>query len=531
MLLKLEMIAGRYTVIASHGDEKVEFDVAAYDSGTLDTQYDIFLQINEYWAQMEKFRVEQIFQLFKQIRFAFDDDRLIERSALTVQLQEYIGLIYSYHDFKETRHWVLYKCKDIRIPDSLETNYQINYDQPGSREQTYLRDEYIDLVTYALLMRIMLPVWGEFIRRVKQNAGTSFKEYVAYSLLARTELYGSAPAVKLRQYIESNSPNETPAAAILSGFSSEEYPMWVLALVVTRRVCLGDLRGLDTGTPLFVRVLYNYIAQKVSGAENNFANSGKVITKTMEMPGGDDEDSNGSRYESYRIREEITIGDKVMLSQGLKNTIHNGGVLHIVPDLDLKQLGRALETASAALSNVDLNEGQVTLARWIFKSEISPRAFQYFSKPLVVEALAAAQTILWHWGYRELAMLVTAVPLHGDMLTRVTANADIKKYVPALQALFPYQKRIARGRNSTAEDQVVKTIETMSTHFNNCGWKITADDSLLAQYHESNPSRDARSRLMYSPSTLKVQLAQLIIEHVSKLSRSNPHTILPPTSW
>lgn len=524
MQLNLILDTLKPQVTVEHGGEKLEFSVSAFAKETLDgpsVDYNIFVQINAYWAQLELYRVDQIFMIYKQIKYAFEDVELLDRGAFTVKLQELVGQLYAYHPMDEIRHWALFKCQDIRIPDILAAQYQINNDLPGTRAQTYLRDEYVDLMTYSLMMRLMFPIWGEFIPRAKGTGGTTYKEYLAYHLLARTELMHCSAALRLREYIEANSKEDAPPSAIIDGMSSQEFPVWVLALVVTRRVCIGDLRGLDTTSPKLVRYVYNFIVQKVQGSETNFGSVGKVNPKSMDIAGGDDEDSGGARYETYKIREDITIGDKVFLSHGLRNIVAES--LKIVADLDVAQLKRALVTAKE-LEQVPLNDAQVTLARWIFKAVVSPRATDYFNKPLVVQMLAATQVILWHWGYKELAMLVTARPSteRSGRVVRVT-SLDAKKYAAELSQLFPYPKRATRA-NRDKTDQVQATFDLMAELFNTNDWRTTIDAPLLQTIQ-----KDGMSRLFTTPTNIKTRLAQLIIDHVSKLTRSNPYNILPGT--
>lgn len=512
------------SVVLTHGKQELTFTVSPYAKDTIDQGFDIFDQINAFWAQLEHFRIDQIFAIFQQIFHAFDDPDMKERALLTVRLQELVGQLFAYHPMAEVRHWILFKSKSIRIPDGLSHDYVVNNDLPGSRDQTYLREEYVDLVTYAMLVRMMFPIWGEYLARTRLDYGTTFKEYYAYDLLLRTELRYCAAAQKLRLYIESNSPPEAPPSATLGGISSEDYPMWILALVVTRRVCIGDLRGLEDKAPKLVKYIYNYIVQKIQGSETNFGGMGKVTPKPMEMSGGDDEDSNGSRYETYKIREEITIGDRVFLSHGLRNIPET--VQHIAPGVDEHMLMRALQTSNELTTVPILNVGQQTLARWIFRAVISPRAFDYFTRPLEVRLLAASQCILWHWGYKDLAMLATAKPVHDRLNRTVRVGAvDIKKYMPELAQLYPYPRRTNR-QNRDNTNQVLGAFDLMADHLNSNDWSTTIDSSLLAELNQ-----DSNSRLFVTPANIKARLAQLVTDHVSKLSRNNPNSILPGSNF
>lgn len=496
-------------VVIEHGkNDNVVWNVSSFDTKTMTTDFDLFEQINAYWAQLSVEKQDNIYILFREIRRAFDE--IMDSNMLTYHIKELITILYSYHQLEDIKRWVLFKS-NVFIPSVLESEYVQNSDRPGSREQTYLRDDYVNLVCLSLALRLMVPIWGEYIYRTKQINGTTFKEYHAYLLLSNTELSTCEANHKLKLYIESNIPKELPKTAIIDGVSSEDYPIWILGLITVRRVCIGDIRGLDTTNPKLVSFLFKFISSKVKSSEGSFA--GIVTDKTSESSSGSDEESGGSKFEGYKIRQDITIGDKAYLEFVMNDIVTAS--LKVCPELDLALLDRALVTVKA-LENTYLNIAQVTLAKWVFKTIVSPRAFAYFNKLTVLKALAATQAILWQWDYKDLSLLVTANPIPGGDSIRVT-NSDMKKYIADLTLLYPYHKQTNNKTKSKIVNHAANAIELLVDKFTENDWMITADIALVTEVLGDRPSLK-----LVLPANIHARLASLITDKLTKLSPSYP---------
>lgn len=495
----------RKQVVTSHGDESIYWSVTKFDPSTIDqVDFDLFQQINAYWETFPEETQKTIFQIFARIRAAFDE--IPDRAALTHVVRENITALMSYHDLNKMREWLRFS-RHINIPDCLDGEYQPNQDQPSTRAGTYLRSDYVDLVTLSMALRMMIPIWGEFIERTKDEAGNIFKEYYSYRLLMDTEIYHCVAVNKLRAYIDANTSNETSMAAIVAGVSSENYPIWVLAMVLVRRVCVGDIRGLDTTTPKLVAYIYKFITdktRKTNGADASFQNT--VKEKPYETSSSQSDDSSSSRFEGYRIREDIPIGDKVYLEMVASN-VHLL-VSKICPEMDIAKLDTALQT-SAQLSNVVLSEAQVVLARWVFRDAISPRAYVYFGKQTIVRLLAGTQCILAEWGFPQLGAIATGVPT--NILSTTIGPSDVKRFQAEIEALYPFRKRATRGAKGKIVNHAVEGIDLLYKKMKANDWLITADEEYLRRYKDEIPNK----RLCVGP-VIESKLTQLVVERISQ---------------
>lgn len=490
-----------------HRNEEIQWNISLFDKMSYDSSaYDIFEQINGYWSRLPEEKQDNIFAIYKSIREAFDTIWDIE--LLTKRLYVLIHDLYEYHELGDVKHWIDFHST-LAIPASIKDEYNESYENPGSRERTYLKEDYKWLVTTAVALRAMIPVWGEFILRNKSIIGNVFKEYYAFKLLAHSNISRSEPMERLRIYVEHSLPQDkSKASAILDGISSEDFPMWVMALVVVRRLSVGDIRGIDPVAHL-ITFIYKFIGGKVKGHDNNFL--GVVKDKPLEGLGQEGE-NNLSRLEGYKIKQELPAGDIAIISNYVSDVERMA--LKICPDIDLN-LVRAANISVRALEIENIWKPQTILMQWVLKPAISPRGILYLNKTLTLNAMAVTQAILWHKGYHELAGLVSAIEQENDdemnvaSMTRVRIPKDL---IEQLDLLFPFSRRSSGKqkiikRSNAAED----AINSVAELFSNNNWKLTLPNEWVEKI-----TGNTKNRRYSVPSNIKVLLTNLAIALANK---------------
>lgn len=508
---KVKLVINRYGVQGApsevnleHGNESIAWNIALFDKMSFSGEFDIFEQINGYWEHLPKADQDKIFDVYKRIRDVFD--AIWETNELTKQLHALIKELYTYHELSDIKHWKDFHS-NLMLPDGLREAFKESHETPGTRERTYLKDDYHWLVTLSIALRAMIPVWGEFIARTKKDTGTTFKEYYAFQLLAYANIYKSEPMERLRVYVEHSLPlDKSKAAAILGGISSEDFPLWVLGLVVVRRLSVGDVRGTDPNSSL-VTFIYKYIGQKVKGHDNSFI--GMVKDKPFEGHGQEGE-NNLSRLEGYKVKQEIPAGDIAII--GFYAQDINALALKIAPDIDLN-LVRLSEQSVQALSHEQIWPPQIALMQWVLKQQqaIPPRGLQHLSKTSILRCMAVTQALLWHRKHYELAALLSAVEqsnVDEQQLGGTDSRARIsKEQMEVLETLFPYSRRPS-GKQKVAKrpNPAAESIDSMSVLFSEHDWKLTLPSEWVGQI-----TGNKNNRRYAVPHDVKIKLASLAI--------------------
>ena len=489
--------------IITHKKEEIMFVISVFGKQNLNNGFDVFEQINQYWAELSEEKQDYIFSIYKNISVGFDS--IWNKNELTEYLMDQIKLLMDEHSLDNMMDWVTFRSKII-IPTSwdMKTEYKYSVDNNNSREKTYIRPDYVKLIAMSLSLRCMIPVWGEYINMTRADKGTRFKEYYAFQLLNKTPIIHSAPMEKLRVYIESNSvefknnPNH-----ILSGISSEDFVYYLMALVCVRKLCVADIRGIDDKISVIV-LIWNFIRQKMETTNNNFEDAVKEKT----FYDGDSEETKTSTLEIYKIKTNVSPGEIVELEFCVKDT------LAIAQRLSYKvspqHLERSLETTQILLQE-QIVDPTITLLCWVFKPVISSHGLPYLPRQTIVRNIAVLEAVLWARGHKYLALLASSFPVISER-DMIISPVDSKMRIPKeltdeVEKLYPFTRVVSQRRQGSKEiNLALKAIDILADQLMMYSWKPTADDALLMEVFGS-----VSRRLVIRPD-IKTHLAKLIIE-------------------
>lgn len=506
-------------VVIQHEGQELRFSVSCFgkksftrDTVGYDTSFNVFREINAFWASLDKHIQDRIFVLYKQINLIFDD--ALDSRSLNTRLNDSVVELVNIHDFDYVKNWVMYRS-GIQIPIGIKTEYQEHIDQKGSRDQTYIRSDYIDLITLALILRVMVPVWGEHILNNRKESGNRFKEYYAFKLLRHTNLINTPAYDKLRLYIDITvGEDKYSCASIINGISSEDFPEWMLALVSIRRLCVGDINGIniDPGATL-VSSVWKFITQKTKPADSTGENA---INKKEDTENTPDLYDKLSRLEWYKLKYRLTLGE--MAEMELSVSDYRQVAQRLCPSMPNDVLERCIKT-SKELMNHRLLECQLTIMRWVVKPVISARGVLYLNKELIVQLMGVTQAVLWVRGHQYLSLLSTSRIKISDNEYHVSSTEAkgrlTKEYIAELDKLFPYQKTPKTNKQPIikpkATNLAIKSIDTLTDNLSMCSWIMTADEEFIAEYFGNFVTR----RIAINPGIRNI-LAKLVIEISSR---------------
>lgn len=495
-------LASQKNAILQHGEEHIGWNTEFVERTNVGDTPDIFEQLNEFWARQPPEKLNAIYNIYYRIKRAFYETD--DMTSLTRDLQPLVAELLSYHDLEDIIHWIDFHS-NIRWPASMSEKFD-PAETTRTPDKTYLKQEYKELVAMSIALRAVVPVWGEFLYRTKRSSGTTWKEFYSFLLLSKSKLYHGETMAKLRRYVESNIPSDKAMpGAIIGGISSEDFPTWVLALVVVRRVVIGDISGRDPLVSL-VTFIFRFIHGKVRGQDNAFV--GMVKDKLPENQSGDNE-SNISKLEGYKAKIENTVGSIQCIDHYINEITQMA--LKICPDMDMSLVFKAVDQVNSMVGQ-RIYDAQLTIAQWVIKPAVRPRGLYYLKSPVTQSlSIAVAQAALWHRGYFELAALLTAKAESNEdelQLNIIVSQAripDAKKL--ELDKLYPYPRRTGGKQKQEKQKNVaVQAIESVAKGLKENVWSLTLPEEWLAKLGVS-----AYERRFPVPSDIKVKLADLAI--------------------
>ena len=491
-----------FEVTVEHGGYKATFSIAVFGKRYFQEGYDVFAEINAYWASLPLSEQAEIFDIYSGAQSDFDN--CLGRAALTESLKHRVNDLVNKHNLDKLQDWVSIKSA-IRIPDDIAVQYTDNIDNNNSRSKTYIRRDYIQLVTMSLFLRTMLPIFGEYIFHTRSSVGTQFKEQAAFQLLAETTVNTSKPMLRLKEYIEAIvDKDKHDSGKLLQGISSEDFSHWMLSLICVRRLCTCDIRGVVPKSGL-CPLIYKFI-MNTRNPDNNFEN--QVKDKGRPEDKGSNSNDGISMLERYKIKTNISLEDVVAISFSIHD-IH-GIADKLTSRIDHMQLARSLETCQQ-LQTERMLEPQMTLLRWVLKPVASPKGLMYLPKMTCVNLLGLLEEVLWATGHKYLALLATSYAMNSanDMLVSpVDSKMRVSKELQdELSKYYPYT-RLANSKRADGKEVnlAAKSIDLLTDSLAMYSWRSTADESRLKEVFGST------SRRFPILPDIKTHLTKLVIE-------------------
>lgn len=531
--MKLEVTevqgSGFAEVTASHRDKKLVFSTATYGKVRLQDPYRVFDEINGYWASLDAKTQDAIWDCYEEIREFLDES--LDTFHTMRYLRKHISDMYTHMSMDSFSKWLLTKG-NLYIPGDIQDSISEDSRYPRA-DQTYLKEDYINLAALALSLRPLLPIWGEFIDPSRQS-GTSdrYKEMEAVGLIANTDIItwprDNSAFDKLQNYIRIYTEDKPVAVGNLwRGIGSSELPLWLQAKVMVRRMTIVPLCD-HTVTHSIIANIYNYVQSNMKPTDRRIADR---VTDKIPQESGSDEDDKTSFLEGYKVKQRVTTGDAVLFNVYSENMA--GIAQSVDPTIDLTLLDKTTAVIPKVLG-MRVHEHQIRIAQWVLAKGYPPRAFYQVNKASVNRLLATAQALLWHWGFLDIACLLQVDSINATLqgipgITQQPKSGGriARKYDEELMELFPHTKpeRISARRQQQLEQSGGAIVVNRSNNYavvaiNNLARDVNRYDW---QYHGPNElwklaDQPEGRNIVVLPMKFKDILTDMVI-HISRLNQ------------
>jgi len=494
IILNLKMEIPSTEGYIEHNGEKITFNACMISKKSFLDNYgemDLFKELNKYWSMLPEVDQKAIFDIYSDIHDSYSNVHI--GSNLEEYISERIVDLYHFHKYEHLHSWAMMDgC--IIVPSNVPFEYVKNIDNNTSTDKTYVRKEYFDLMVLALLFRVFIPIWGDYISNTRKQKGNQFKEYHAFKLLNKTEIMSLEPVHKLLKYIEAIATDKVRPDTVLKNIPSGEINLWLFSIIAVRKLTTIDIRGVleSEGNVSYNNISYIFktIKDKLESTDNNFENS----YKEKKVPAGHGEEDKVSFLESYKAKANISTGDIVELEHAICD------IEHIMTELaygfSISDLTTSFDTI-VELRNKQIVEPQVILLGWVFKSIISPKGFYYISKDNLINSIAMLETILWTRGHKYLALLSSSYveltdsdliisPVDSKMRVDAELEEELIKYYPMCRTIY---SRKRKGGVVNKVNLALESINSLTDMFSMYSWKLTADSKKVEQVFGSKTTR------------------------------------------
>lgn len=388
----------------------------------------------------------------------------------------------------------------------------IEQDSRGTRVQTYLKDDYLELAALSTILKVGLMGTYNLVYNRQKDLSSTHREYILFHLYRKHPIMESPPMVKVRGWIEklieqtSTSDDTESIRTLERQVPKQELSNFILSIIISQKIAIAPLIN-DSEASNVVTKAYNYI-------NNKLKNSGDISNSYKNKTSGTSEE-NHSEKESYaeniRVSSSRNDGEIIEMNWAVNS------IERIISQLPKKQQQlvdiRQAKEVRTYISNIvatNILESQISIVASIFKSIMDPRCIDYLEIENLFNLFAVAFSYLWNLGHKQLAVvLLSSVDnsLNEDVVyinSTVNKSRIPKELKEELDIIFPYKKVI---NADTTENLVEKSIGVMSDELLGCKLVPVIPLEMVTQALGSNNT----TKLI--DSDIKINLADFIIKN------------------
>jgi len=409
-----------------------------------------------------------------------------------------------YHFIKNVHRYQVMRS----IPDEFDD--KIIKDGHGTRVQTYIKDDYLQLIAFVQVLKSIIGPIGQFGYMNSTELGKTHNHYVLFNFITQHKISKSAPYLKLYGLVDmiiqsvSKSEDETLIRVIEKRLPSDEIVVWVLSIVMMQKIAMATIVD-DTDSKNVVTRAYNFVNNKlkVKGDTSNAIRSKRPMVDS-ESGDGDPE----SILESYRIISELPKGFIVEMDYYHSKIKDTPELLDV--NIDKRIVGDASSFVQK-LVDARLSKAQITLLGWIFKDILDPRDLEYVKLNTILALMSVGFAYLWQHNFKYLALLLTAMKIESDdaIVINFTTNRSrvTKELKDDMDKFYPFKKIIVSSGTVNREVNLAdNAINVVADEIYKHRWIFTANNEYIIEATNSMSSN--------VPADLKIQLAELI-KHIN----------------
>ena len=486
--------------VTSHQGRELEWSGSMLNRTSFKNLDNLFKPINGFIATLPQEKQTAIWNCYAEIHELMQTQG--ELRLLFGKLKKVVKRMYEQFNYEQLRYWVL-GYGNIYIPENIYDTYDGN-----PEDRTYLINDYKELVTLAVALQLMIPVFYQFIF-INKNVGNNHKEQYAYGLLAETWIEDIPGAKRLRAYVEANIAREAiSVASVCFGLSSTELPDHLYCRAIVKKVALSEVTVVDVNSSIISNV-YHYLRNTYKSLDRSFTSgAGRLNPKHNPTDRGGDED-NMSIAETYKVKQEISDGDLIPQSvytenyQLMANTID--------PTITKGLVEMCMRNARK-MTHHPIAPHQMTIVQWVMSPVLSPRAIPNLDKPSLLRTIAVTQALMFHWGFKELAVLLTAIPFVWEedsaMFTVDSRSRITSEAVTSLVELYPYSTRQS-GKNSDRQTNAAcRAIDALALIMSNNYWAVEVPREKIGEFVFEFDN------VITVPADVKSQLVDLLMNRI-----------------
>ena len=497
MKIKYSIIKSEFQsniLIVEYNDIKLDFDIDALNNKQLSDQ--LFVTINKYLSCRDNEINEKIFSilnefyLFKSKYTNYNDKNTIKYIEDTLCI---LNELFNLSDFK---NWLKWNTNEFNFPSDLIDEFIYDQDLTVTKEKTYTKTEYQNLLANILDIRFLLPILADIYTSVKGINKHAY--FQTLCMLTNTDIINSEELTKLRTYILeiqksiSTGNNKNEYYILLKGLSSDDVNEYILAEIIFTKLLFIDYLNSKSN---IIGFIYQTIKFKTG-----YSSADSEVIRSIGVKGENKKDDT-SCYEDYRKTTNISLGNVVEIQHFLSNNnsiINNLKLTNFYNEQEYKN--ELVYTYK--LNKFKINKIQIILLGLLLHKYVNPRTLYYIDNKKIIELLTLMSVVLWNSNQKFISILLTSnVNETSNYINNVIKFSLSKEESNMLNSKYSYfagSKALSSSSKNLIEDNIIE----IAKEINNNIWIPNCSIEKIKEFNNDN----VKGLHLYVPLTLIKEL-------------------------
>jgi len=359
-------------------------------------------------------------------------------------------------DFEEILYYIkeVYKVKPLAsLPDTLDISMVIN--DKGTREQTYLKSDFLDLCGLSIVIKLLIPILGELINEHSAEIDPNQKEFILYQIINNTKLANIQPLLKvkdmvvvlLKQYL---TPQLEKIMVLGKNISDNNIHSYIIAKLLFTEIAYTDILS-ETDTHNTIVAMHTWTKAQ---AETGSGFSTRIMEKTPPRTIGSDENGlSESTHEAVRTISDISPGQ---VTEYIWATDSISIILKQLENKPYKpkDINSVIKARDLVNKVTNITIAHMCILGLMFKDLIHPNATRYIYKNNIHNLLAIGYVILVEQGFPDVAVLLLSNSVDDDIGINVSYQKS--KYTNDILVLFKKYYTLEKGGVNVALEMINK---------------------------------------------------------------------------
>ena len=380
----------------------------------------LYVQINDYVKTLPITTQKELYDLFYKVYSNEYKNNFTDINYI-VKLENKIARASELLNYNNFKLWMSHKEHEMIIPENILSEYIYDPDMNTTKEKTYVKQEYRDLISLIVFIRALSPLYVDFYNYIKQI--TNHYYYKIFMLFIRSDVYVSPEIEKLKRYIEVNQQTligttKNEHLIITAGLSDDDILDSLVSEIIFNKLLTIDFFNKKCNIVSFIFQTIKY--------KGNFVTSDSVVIRSKSTV-NDPNKEDISYFEDYRKTSDLPIGTVVEIQHALSNPYN------IVAGLGYTNFN--IDLYNEELSNINifmekrLDNIQLYMLGWFMSKIINPRSLFHIEYKKVIELLLLAKVILLTNNHKFVAMLLSSYKTNESNYLNIIIRSSLNKSI------------------------------------------------------------------------------------------------------